>query len=121
MIRMLAAASVALAVVASPAGPAQPPAAPPARSPERADLIVAQDGTGRYRTIQAALDALPKNNVANKIVLVRHGIYREKIYVTTSHVSLVGEDRAACMATPITSSRSGAGPTRTASPSWMPT
>jgi PelA/Pel-15E family pectate lyase len=64
------------------------------RTGERADLIVAQDGTGHYRTIQAALDALPKGNAANVIVLVRNGTYREKLFVTTSHVSIVGEDRA---------------------------
>ena len=94
MIRTLAAAAVAVALVASDAGPGHPPAAPPARSPERADIIVAQDGSGHFRTIQAALDALPRDNAANKIVLVRSGTYREKVYITASHVSLVGEDRA---------------------------
>jgi PelA/Pel-15E family pectate lyase len=93
MIRTLAVAAAALALVASDAGPGQPPVARPAASAERADIIVAQDGTGHVRTIQAALDALSRDNAANKIVLIRNGTYREKIYVTTSHVSLVGDDR----------------------------
>jgi PelA/Pel-15E family pectate lyase len=62
---------------------------------ERADIIVAQDGSGDYRAIQPALDAIPKDNAANRIVLVRKGVYREKLYVTASHVSIVGEDRDA--------------------------
>ena len=54
---------------------------------ERADVIVAQDGSGDFRAIQPALDAIPKDNASNRIILVRNGIYREKLYVTASHVS----------------------------------
>jgi PelA/Pel-15E family pectate lyase len=68
----------------------------PSRQPgERADVIVAQDGSGDFRAIQPALDAIPKDNAANRIILIRNGVYREKLYVTASHVSLVGEDRDA--------------------------
>lgn len=64
--------------------------APPA---ERADFVVAADGSTGYRTVQAALDAIPEGNQAHRIVLVKNGTYREKVYVTRSHVSIVGEDR----------------------------
>ena len=68
----------------------------PTRLPgERADVIVAQDGSGDFRSIQPALDAIPKNNATNKTILIRNGVYREKLYITASHVSLVGEDRDA--------------------------
>ena len=50
-------------------------------------------GARAFRTIQAALDAIPEGNASNRIVLVRNGTYREKMYVTRSHVSIVGEDR----------------------------
>jgi PelA/Pel-15E family pectate lyase len=93
VIRTLAVAAAALVLVASGAGRRQPPAARPGSAAERADIIVAHDGAGHVRTIQAALDALPRDNAVNKIVLIKNGTYREKIYVTTSHVSLVGEDR----------------------------
>jgi len=68
---------------------------PPRPPGERADVIVAQDGSGDFRAIQPAFDAIPKDNTTNKIILVRNGVYREKLYITASHVSLVGEDRDA--------------------------
>ena len=68
----------------------------PGRPPgERADVIVAQDGSGDFRTIQQALDAVPKNNAVNTIILVRNGVYREKLFIAASHLSIVGEDRDA--------------------------
>lgn len=61
-----------------------------------ADLVVARDGTGDFRTVQAALDALPAAlGSRTRIVLVRRGVYREKLYVTKSRLAIVGEDRAA--------------------------
>jgi pectinesterase len=63
------------------------------RPAERADAVVAQDGTGDFTTIQAALDSLPEASVQLRIVLVRNGTYREKLFVTKGHVALVGEDR----------------------------
>jgi PelA/Pel-15E family pectate lyase len=65
----------------------------PARRTPRANIVVSQDGSGDVRTIQAALDAIPRDNRANRIILVRNGTYREKLFITTSHVSIVGDDR----------------------------
>jgi pectinesterase len=57
--------------------------------------VVAQDGTGNYRTIQAALDAVPEGN--NKIftIFIKKGTYKEMIVVDArkNFVSLVGEDK----------------------------
>ena len=65
-----------------------------ARGPgEGADLVVAQDGTGDFRTIQEALDALSSGGPGYRVILVRNGTYREKIFITKSRVALVGEDR----------------------------
>lgn len=60
---------------------------------ERANLVVAPDGSGDFRTIQEALDALPPDAPAIRIILLRKGTYREKIFITKSNVALVGEDR----------------------------
>src|SRR5438876_2422319 len=55
--------------------------------------VVAQDGGGDFMTIQAALDAIPRENAENRVILVRNGTYHEKLRITASHISLVGEDR----------------------------
>jgi len=60
---------------------------------ERADLVVAHDGSGDFPTIQEALDALPPDAPGYRIVLVRNGTYREKVFITHRRLALVGEDR----------------------------
>jgi PelA/Pel-15E family pectate lyase len=78
------------------AGLAPTPAArqaPPRPPGERAEIVVAQDGSGDFRAIQPARDSIPRDNSANTVILVRNGVYREKLLVTASHVSIVGEDR----------------------------
>jgi lysophospholipase L1-like esterase len=59
----------------------------------RAQMVVSQDGLGDVRTIQEALDAVPRENTRTVLILIRNGTYREKLYIRSSHVALVGEDR----------------------------
>lgn len=80
--------------VAALVGARQPavwPAGP--GSGERADIIVAQDGTGQFKTIQQALDSVSEDSARTRIILVRNGTYNEKLSIKSSHVALVGEDR----------------------------
>ena len=89
MRRRLAAAGTLLALaLARPA-----PAAAPKARPAGVDLVVAQDGSGDFTTVQAALDALPPSAARTRVVLVRNGVYREKVFVTKSRLAIVGEDR----------------------------
>jgi hypothetical protein len=60
---------------------------------ETADLVVAQDGSGDFRMVQEALDALSCDAAEYRVILLRPGVYREKVFVTKSRVALVGEDR----------------------------
>ena len=60
---------------------------------ERAQIIVAADGSGMFRTIQDALNSIPKNNANPVIILVKKGTYHEKLFIEKSFVTLVGEDR----------------------------
>jgi unsaturated rhamnogalacturonyl hydrolase len=60
---------------------------------ERASLVVAQDGSADYRTVQEAVDAIPGDNSVNRTILIRNGVYREKVLLNKPYVSLVGEDR----------------------------
>ena len=60
---------------------------------ERADLVVDGKGGTPFRTIQSALDAVPDTNRVDIIILVRDGVYNEKLFITRSHIAIVGENR----------------------------
>lgn len=60
---------------------------------ERADIMVAKDGSGDFTTIQAAINAVPRDNNALKIILIKNGVYVEKLMIKTNFIALVGEDR----------------------------
>ncbi|MCV2367264.1 pectinesterase family protein [Roseateles oligotrophus] len=48
-----------------------------------ADLVVAADGSGTHRTLQAAIDALPskQDNQARHFIRLRAGVYREAVCI----------------------------------------
>ena len=77
----------ALAVAAIVAAAGSPGSSRPQRADslriERADAIVAADGSGQYRTVQAAIDAAPQDTSASKrwLIYVKAGRYREIVYV----------------------------------------
>ena len=52
--------------------------------------IVAKDGTGDFETIQAAIDAIPENS-REAVLLIKNGVYEERVIVWRDHVRLVGE------------------------------
>jgi pectinesterase len=84
---------VAIAIVALYAGARLGAQTAPPASHVASEIVVAQDGSGQFRTIQAALDSIPKDNAAWKFILLRNGVYNEKVYINAGHVILVGEDR----------------------------
>ncbi|WP_201984207.1 pectinesterase family protein [Hymenobacter rubidus] len=57
-------------------------------------IVVAQDGSGAFRTVQAALDAVPKNSRVLTTIVIKKGIYKEKLNLAKKQnfVRLVGED-----------------------------
>lgn len=57
-------------------------------------IVVAHEGKADYRTVQAALDAIPMHNGVPVTIFIRNGLYREKLYLdsTKDHVTLIGED-----------------------------
>jgi pectinesterase len=57
------------------------------------DLVVATDGSGQFRTVQGALDSIPKGNRERLIVLIKDGTYREKVRIDASFVTLRGQSR----------------------------
>jgi pectinesterase len=58
------------------------------------DLVVAQDGSGDYRYIQDAIDAVRVYLPKHITIRIKKGIYIEKVSLpsTLSNISLVGED-----------------------------
>ncbi len=60
-----------------------------------AQKIVAQDGTGDFTTVQAAFNAIPGANKKPVTILVRNGIYKEKLLLDSGKdfVTLVGDDK----------------------------
>ncbi|GAA4888960.1 pectinesterase family protein [Streptomyces coeruleoprunus] len=70
--------------------PATTPAAVPA--PAATTLTVAQDGSGQYRSVQKAVDAVPAGNTARVVISVAPGTYRETVRVPSNkpHVTIQG-------------------------------
>ena len=60
------------------------------------DRIVAPDGSGTDRSVQAAVDALEDRADRERILLIRRGIYRERVVINKPRVRLIGEDPESC-------------------------
>ena len=62
---------------------------------ERYDLVVAQDGSGDFMTVQEAINAVPDFRKQPTRIFIRNGFYREKIVIpdTKHSLSLIGEDK----------------------------
>lgn len=58
-------------------------------------ITVAKDGTGNYKKIQEAFDAIPSNNKRGYHVFIRNGVYKEKLYLDSSktNITITGEDK----------------------------
>lgn len=57
-------------------------------------LTVAHDGSSKFKTVQAALNAVPSNNKKPVTIFIKHGVYKEKLHLdsTKPFVKLLGED-----------------------------
>jgi len=53
---------------------------------------VAADGSGDFKTVQAALDHVPENNDRPIVIHIKPGVYPEQIRVTKRFVTLRGDD-----------------------------
>lgn len=56
-------------------------------------LIVSQDGTGDFKSVQAALASLPDSAAQPRLIFIKRGTYREKVYIEKHNVVLEGENR----------------------------
>jgi pectinesterase len=55
-------------------------------------LTVAKDGSGRYSTVQAAVNAVPAGNTSRVVIAVKPGTYRETVKIPSDkpHVTIQG-------------------------------
>lgn len=54
-------------------------------------LVVAADGSGQFKSIQAAINSLPDASSKQRIIFIKKGIYREKIFIEKHNILLKGE------------------------------
>ena len=76
------------------------------KSSVKFNLVVAKDGSGQYKTVQAALNVAAKRNYKTRFVIhVKKGVYKENIEVAVhnDNIMLIGDGM---QNTIITSSRS---------------
>lgn len=57
-------------------------------------IVVARDGTGRYRTVSDAIDACRALMDYHKVISVKRGIYKEKVVIPSwlTNIEILGED-----------------------------
>ena len=65
-----------------------------ASAQKKYDFIVAQDGSGNFKTVQEAINAVPDFRKNITAIFIRKGIYKEKLILPTSKtlVHFMGED-----------------------------
>ncbi|SEJ40251.1 pectinesterase [Dyadobacter koreensis] len=58
-------------------------------------FTVAQDGSGNYKTIQEAVNAVRDHSERRAVILVKKGIYKEKLVIPAwkKNISLIGESK----------------------------
>lgn len=61
--------------------------------PVNYNIVVAQDGSGDFTTIQAAIDSIPANNDSWATITVKNGTYNEHVFIAKSYIALIGENR----------------------------
>jgi pectinesterase len=63
-------------------------------SARKYDIIVAADGSGKFKTIQEAINASPDNQTSRTVIFIKKGVYKEKVVVasTKKNLTFIGED-----------------------------
>ncbi|MFI5129733.1 MAG: pectinesterase family protein [Chitinophagales bacterium] len=56
-------------------------------------IIVDAEGKGNFKTIQEAINSLPDSSLVTNTILIKKGIYKEKIFITKHNIVIEGEDR----------------------------
>ncbi len=57
------------------------------------DLTVASDGSGDFKTVQDAVDSIPRDNRQRMIIFIKDGLYHEKVRIDPGFITLRGQSR----------------------------
>ncbi|KAK1370723.1 Pectinesterase [Heracleum sosnowskyi] len=59
----------------------------------KADVVVAKDGSGKYKTIKEALKDIPKSSNKSFVMHIKEGVYEEKveIFSNMTHLIMIGD------------------------------
>ena len=62
---------------------------------QQINKTVAPDGSGDYRSVQAALNSVPLHNKTPVTIFIKNAVYKEKLFLdsTKDFVTLIGEDK----------------------------
>jgi pectinesterase len=56
-------------------------------------IVVAADGSGDFKTIQAAINSISDSSATARTIFIRKGTYSEKIFIEKSNIIFEGENR----------------------------
>jgi pectinesterase len=56
-------------------------------------IVVSQNGKADFKSIQGAINSLPDSAATPRIIFIKNGIYKEKIYLQKHNIILEGESR----------------------------
>jgi pectinesterase len=56
-------------------------------------VTVAKDGSGNFKSIQEAVNSLSDSSAQNRIIFIKNGEYKERLYIAKHRIVLRGEDR----------------------------
>jgi pectinesterase len=62
---------------------------------EQAALVVAPDGSGQFKTVQAAVDSIPEENTGPRLIVLKPGTYKEQVVIKSGKpfLTLRGADK----------------------------
>ncbi|MQM22586.1 hypothetical protein Taro_055641 [Colocasia esculenta] len=74
---------------------------PQAAKAVQANVVVAQDGSGKYKTLQAAVDAAPDKSASRYVIYVKKGVYKETVRLSKqkTNIMIVGDGQDATIIT----------------------
>ncbi|KAJ6802936.1 putative pectinesterase [Iris pallida] len=66
-----------------------------------ANVVVAKDGSGKYKTVQAAVDSAPDKGTSRYVIYVKKGVYKENVVMSKkkTNVMIVGDGMDATVLT----------------------